>query len=162
MAPAAIRAIELYCTYFDHNYLRKGLALYLSLRRQSRPQRAVLVVLALSERCEQILQRLALPHLLRDVDSEGQQPAVGQPLFADAAPVPVGRLLQQRMPRLGEVVQTLAQPGLLMSGRLRRQPRSQRLRQKIFAAQPRDEQLGDRRVQCAKVPVAEHQPPCAS
>lgn len=64
MAQAAIRAIELYCTYFDHNYLRKGLALYLSLRRQSRPQRAVLVVLALSERCEQILQRLALPDLV--------------------------------------------------------------------------------------------------
>ena len=56
--------IELYCTYFDHNYLRKGLALYLSLRRESRPQRAVLVVLALSERCEQILQRLALPDLV--------------------------------------------------------------------------------------------------
>lgn len=56
--------IELYCTYFDHNYLRKGLALYLSLRRQSRPQRAVLVVLALSERCEQILRRLSLPDLV--------------------------------------------------------------------------------------------------
>ena len=64
MALAAGREIELYCTYFDHNYLRKGLALYLSLRRQSRPQRVVLVVLALSERCEQILQRLALPDLV--------------------------------------------------------------------------------------------------
>lgn len=67
-------AIELYCTYFDHNYLRKGLALYLSLRRCSRPQRAVLAVLALSERCEQILQRLALPDLLviplRELEAE--------------------------------------------------------------------------------------------
>lgn len=56
--------IELYCTYFDHNYLRKALLMYLSLRRHSRPQRAVLVVLALSERCEQILARLALPDLM--------------------------------------------------------------------------------------------------
>ena len=38
--------------------------MYLSLRRQSRPQRAVLAVLALSERCEQILRRLALPDLV--------------------------------------------------------------------------------------------------
>ena len=73
MAAPAPGAIELYCTYFDHNYLRKGLALYLSLQRQSRPQRAVLVVLALSERCESILQHLALPDLvvipLRDVEA---------------------------------------------------------------------------------------------
>lgn len=68
--------IELYCTYFDHNYLRKGLALYLSLRRQSRPGRAVLAVLALSERCEQVLQRLALPDLLvlRLADLEAREP----------------------------------------------------------------------------------------
>ena len=38
--------------------------MYLSLRRQSRPQRAVLAVLALSERCEQILRKLALPDLV--------------------------------------------------------------------------------------------------
>jgi len=57
-------AIELYCTYFDHNYLRKGLALYLSLQRCSRPGQVVLAVLALSERCEQLLARLALPGLV--------------------------------------------------------------------------------------------------
>lgn len=65
--------IELYCTYFDHNYLRKGLALYLSLRRHARPQRSVLAVLALSERCEQVLRKLGLPDLvvipLRDVEA---------------------------------------------------------------------------------------------
>ena len=50
------------CTYFDHNYLRKGLALYLSLRK-SRPH-AILVVLALSERCAGVLEELALPDLV--------------------------------------------------------------------------------------------------
>lgn len=36
----------------------------MSLRRESRPTKAVLVVLALSERCEEILRRLALPDLV--------------------------------------------------------------------------------------------------
>ena len=56
--------IELYCTYFDHNYLRKGLALYLSLRKQSQGQNSILAVLALSEECESALMQLSLPGLL--------------------------------------------------------------------------------------------------
>ena len=64
MTRGADSTIELYCTYFDHNYLRKGLALYLSLKRHSRPSKAVLAVLALSERCEEILRQLCLPNLI--------------------------------------------------------------------------------------------------
>ena len=72
--------IELYCTYFDHNYLRKGLALYLSLRQRSHPEQSVLAVLALSERCEQILRRLALPDLviLSLADLEQEEPRLLQ------------------------------------------------------------------------------------
>ncbi len=48
------------------------MALYLSLQQQSRPSKAVLAVLALSERCEKILHRLCLPNLvvipLREVE----------------------------------------------------------------------------------------------
>lgn len=68
------RAIELYCTYFDHNYLRKGIALYLSLRKHTKNKQAVLLVLALSERCESILRQLALPGLtivsLKDLEDK--------------------------------------------------------------------------------------------
>jgi hypothetical protein len=57
------RRPEVYCTYFDHNYLRKGLLLYSSLRRNSKPRGMTMVVLALSERCEKILKTLQLPNL---------------------------------------------------------------------------------------------------
>jgi len=55
---------EVYCTYFDHNYLRKGLLMINSLRRHSRPRGMTMVVLALSERCEEILRKLELPDLI--------------------------------------------------------------------------------------------------
>lgn len=55
---------EVYCTYFDHNYLRKGLLMITSLRRHSKPRGMVMVVLALSKRCEEILYRLGLPDLI--------------------------------------------------------------------------------------------------
>ena len=55
---------EVYCTYFDHNYLRKGLLMFTSLRRHSKPRGMVMVVLALSKRCEEILNKLGLPDLI--------------------------------------------------------------------------------------------------
>jgi glycosyltransferase involved in cell wall biosynthesis len=47
-----------YCTYFDHHYLPRGLALYDSLCRHGRIFE--LWVLCLSEECEQALQKLKL------------------------------------------------------------------------------------------------------
>src|SRR6202035_2566845 len=49
-----------YCTYFDHNYLPRGLALYHSLQRHSPGSR--LCVLCLSEGCYRTLIALDLPH----------------------------------------------------------------------------------------------------
>lgn len=49
-----------FCTYFDINYIHKGLALYRSLERQHEP--FALWILCLDDRTEQILRRLALPH----------------------------------------------------------------------------------------------------
>jgi hypothetical protein len=54
-------AKRVYCTYFDHNYLSRGLALYHSLQRHAPGAR--LWVLCLSEACHQTLVSLDLPNL---------------------------------------------------------------------------------------------------
>src|SRR6185503_9529237 len=59
---AGIMARRVYCTYFDHHYLSRGLALYHSLQRHAPGAR--LWVLCLSERCFEIMQKSALPNLL--------------------------------------------------------------------------------------------------
>ena len=53
--------MEYYCTYFDRNYLAKGLALYDSLTRQAGDFR--LWVLCLDDATFDALTKLALPHL---------------------------------------------------------------------------------------------------
>jgi hypothetical protein len=50
-----------YCTYFDHRYLARGLAMFASLRRHA--PHATLWVLCLSQECQDMLQKLALPGL---------------------------------------------------------------------------------------------------
>src|SRR5436305_5354001 len=55
-------AKRVYCTYFDHNYLSRGLALYHSLQRHAPGAR--FWVLCLSETCHRILVSLDLPGLL--------------------------------------------------------------------------------------------------
>src|SRR5258708_1689601 len=55
-------ANRVYCTYFDHNYLSRGLALYHSLRRHS-PD-FTLWVLCQTEQCYRTLLALDLPNLL--------------------------------------------------------------------------------------------------
>jgi hypothetical protein len=52
---------EAYCTYFDKNYLSRGLALYHSLQRHSPKFR--LFVLCLDDETHQILTRQAYPHV---------------------------------------------------------------------------------------------------
>ena len=65
-----------YCTYFDHNYLPRGLALYHSLQRHA--PGAELWVLCLSEACHQALTALDLPNLVpvRLADFEAADPDV--------------------------------------------------------------------------------------
>jgi hypothetical protein len=50
-----------YCTFFDHNYLGRGLTLYESLQERSGPFR--LYVLCMSDACHQALSKLGLPHM---------------------------------------------------------------------------------------------------
>jgi hypothetical protein len=51
---------EIYCTYFDHNYLSRATLMIESLRRYDQ---SPIYVLALSELCETVLRGLALPNV---------------------------------------------------------------------------------------------------
>ena len=51
---------EIYCTYFDHNYLSRATLMIESLRRYDQ---SPIYVLALSELCETVLRDLALPNV---------------------------------------------------------------------------------------------------
>jgi hypothetical protein len=55
-------AVAHYCTYFDHRFLSRGLALHASMRRHCGAFR--LWVLCLSEECHAVLTALALPDLV--------------------------------------------------------------------------------------------------
>jgi len=65
-------AVIEYCTYFDHRFLPRGLALHASMRRHCAPFR--LWVLCLDEECHGVLSALALPDvaLLRLADLEAR------------------------------------------------------------------------------------------
>ena len=67
---------RVYCTYFDHNYLSRGLALYHSLARHAPGAR--LWVLCLSDACYTALTALDLPDLVprRLADFEAAEPEV--------------------------------------------------------------------------------------
>ena len=69
-------AERVYCTYFDHNYLPRGLALYRSL--QEHVPGARLWVLCLSEACHRTLTALDMPNLVpcRLADFEAADPEV--------------------------------------------------------------------------------------
>src|SRR4051812_22868161 len=67
-------AKRVYCTYFDHNYLSRGVALHRSLQRHSPGSR--LWVLCLSDACHRILLALDLPDVVavRLADFEASDP----------------------------------------------------------------------------------------
>jgi hypothetical protein len=67
---------RVYCTYFDHNYLPRGLALHQSLEQHAPGAR--LWVLCLSDACYRTLRALNLPNLvpLRLEDFEAADPEV--------------------------------------------------------------------------------------
>jgi hypothetical protein len=69
-------ADRVYCTYFDHNYLSRGLALYHSLQRHAPGSR--LWVLCLSEACHRTLVTLDLPDIVpvRLAEFEAADPEV--------------------------------------------------------------------------------------
>jgi hypothetical protein len=69
-------ANRVYCTYFDHNYLSRGLALHHSLQQHAPGSR--LWVLCLSEPCYRTLVALDLPNLIprRLADFEAADPEV--------------------------------------------------------------------------------------
>src|ERR1700682_4331387 len=77
-ASSVIMAGRAYCTYFDHNYLSRGLALYYSLQRHAPGSR--LWVLCLSDEAYRTLASLDLadmiPRRLVDVDAHGAHDAV--------------------------------------------------------------------------------------
>lgn len=69
-------ARRIYCTYFDHNYLSRGLAMYQSLQRQE--PKSQLWVLCLSDQAHDVLTALALPSVvpIRMAEFEAADPEV--------------------------------------------------------------------------------------
>lgn len=67
---------RVYCSYFDHNYLSRGVALYRSLQRHAPGAR--LWVLCLSEQCHAVLTAMNLPGVIavRLADFEAADPEV--------------------------------------------------------------------------------------
>jgi hypothetical protein len=67
---------RVYCSYFDHNYLSRGVALYRSLQRHAPAAR--LWVLCLSEQCHTVLTAMKLPGVIavRLADFEAADPEV--------------------------------------------------------------------------------------